>query len=449
MNKKKKGLRKKQVMNRTTNKNLFLVCAVITIALVFAVPAAGSNDNLKRELEEQIRQKEIEIQEHQKNIEQSQQEAHSLKNEIRILENQIDKIYLEIKQVDLSIQRSTLDIQEVDEQIKDIENNVLKKKELLGEYLRTVARYDQETLLEVILKNDKFSDLFNEINTLEEVQRDAHDVLAEIRALKEQLAAQKEELEDERQSQNQLKAFQLVQKRSVEGVQWQKENLLDRTKGQEREYQRLIRGAETDIAHIKEQLSLLEKYNMTLDDAVQTAIFAASKTGIRPAFLLGVLEAESRLGLNTGTGNWEKDMYQCYRKLGYITRAEKEKTAFLQICEELGLNPVLQPVSAEPWYGCGGAMGIGQFMPTTWLAYREQVIAATGSPHPNPWVPRDAFMAAAIKLSQGGANQRTEIGERTAYAKYLAGGNYKKWLYHKIVTYVITLTGKFQEQYFE
>lgn len=57
-------------------------------------------------------------------------------------------------------------------------------------------------------------------------------------------------------------------------------------------------------------------------------------------------------------------------------------------------------------------------------------------------------MAAAIKLSQGGADQRTEIGERTAYAKYLGGSNYSKWVYHSVTDYVIKLANNFQQQYF-
>lgn len=211
----------------------------------------------------------------------------------------------------------------------------------------------------------------------------------------------------------------------------------------------MVKSVEKEITFIREQLSLLERYHITLEEAIQDAIFAGSQTGVRPAFLLGVLEAESRLGLNVGTGNWREDMYNCYRSLGYITRAEKEKNAFFQICQELGLNPDSQPVSAEPWYGCGGAMGIAQFMPTTWLAYRDRAAALTGHNPPSPWNHRDAFTAAAIKLAAGGANQRTEIGERHAYAKYLGGSRWQRWVYNKVTDYVIKLAANFQQQYFK
>ena len=419
----------------------FLICPLVLFA--------ADTDEIKRDLENQIKQKQEEIDQHQDKIQETQGKAKTLNNEISILEEQIKKIRVEMNQIDLTIQKSTLNIQEIDKQIETLEQSVDEKKKLLAEYIRVFARYDQETLLEVILKNEKFSDFFDEIKAFETIQEEIHSILEAIGQLKEILLEDKEKIKVEREEQNILKSFQMVQSRSVESIQNQKESILNKTKGEERLYQQMIQGVEKDIIYIKEQLSLLERYNITINEAVQYAIFASSKVGIRPAFLLGVLEAESRLGINVGTGNWKEDMYQCYRKLGYITTAEKQKKAFLQICESLGINPDTQPVSAEPWYGCGGAMGVGQFMPATWLAYADQVAGLTGNNPPNPWNHKDAFMASAIKLSQGGADQRTEVGERTAYGKYLGGSNYKKWMYHSVTNKVISLANNFQKEYFD
>ncbi|NQV00734.1 MAG: lytic murein transglycosylase [Parcubacteria group bacterium] len=430
-------------------KIFLIVCAVaICLLVLLIIPLivqASDADVIKQDLENQIKQKQQEINQYQQNIKTNQQKSKTLENEISILEDQIDKIQVEIKQVDLIIQGSTLNIQEIDIEINKLNDRINQEKNLLAEYIRRVAMHDQDTLLEMILRNEKFSDFFNQISALENVQEQTQGVLASIQGLKEESEEQKAELEDEREEQSRLQSLQLIQRRTVEQRQWQKEDLLDQTKGEEYRYQQLIKNAESAITYITEQISFLADK----DEAIQYAIFASSKTGIRPAFLLGVLQAESDLGGNVGTGNWQKDMYQCYRSIGYLTRAENEKNAFMQICEELGLNPDLQPVSAEPWYGCGGALGVAQFMPATWMAYKDRVAALTGHNPPNPWNHQDAFMAAAIKLSNGGANQRNEIGERTAYAKYLGGSRYERWIYSKVTDYVIQLTANFQRQYFE
>ena len=425
---------------------------IVFLIFLFLIPSfvnADVIDDLKKDLENQIEQKQQEINQYENNINQNQQKSKTLENDINILEDQINKIRIELNQFDLIIQKSTLNIQGIDQEINILKDNVNQKKDLLSEYLRTMARCDDESLLEVILKNEKFSDFFDELNALENVQEQIHGILMAVNEIKGELQNQKDELEGEREEQNRLKSFQLSQQRNVENKQWQKEDLLDKTKGEDIRYQQLIESTGDQIVYIKEQISLLEKYNLTLEEAVQNAIFAATKTGIRPAFLLGVLESESRLGLNVGTGTYYKDMYLCYHSLGKITQANKEKNAFLQICEELGLNPDTQPVSAEPWYGCGGAMGVAQFIPTTWMAYRDRIAELTGHNPPNPWNHRDAFTAAAIKLSNGGANQRTEIGERTAYAKYLGGSRYSRWIWHQYTDKVINLANNFQKQYFE
>lgn len=440
---------------KTSKLNLFFgMFLIVSLLSSLVIPSntegssATEQAKLRQELQQKMNELQQQIQEYQRNIQNNQSKAQSLKNEISILEDGISKIHLQIEEIDLAIQESELSIGEAEKEIQNIENRIGTEKKTLAEYLRAINRCDQENLLEIMLKKDNLSDFFNEVNALESVQFKIHETLDRIRQSKEDLEKEKSVLEDERDEKYRLKSSQVLQRRSVEMKQQQKENILRETRGQEELYQEKIVENEEDIEYIKEQLSLLDKYNITLDDAINNAILAATKTGIRPAFLLGVLEAESRLGQNLGSGNWREDMYQCYRKIGYVTRAEKEKNAFLQICQELGLNPDTQPVSGEPYYGCGGALGVAQFMPTTWLAYKDQVASLTGHNPPSPWRPVDAFMAAAIKLANGGANSREEVGERTAYAKYLAGGYYKKWMYRAETNKVISLTNSFHQQYF-
>ncbi len=437
-------------MSKLFKKSLFLAALFLFFLITpFFVLQAASADDLRRDLENQIRQKQEEITQHQQNIQTSQQKAKTLNNEIQIIENQIKKIRAEIDQLDLIIQESALNIQEVDIQINILEGKIDQKKDLLAEYIRTVARFDQETLLEVILKNEKFSDFFDEINALESAQEKIHSILGAVREVKEELNAERQNLEEERIAQGRLKSLQLAQKRTVENKQWQKEDLLNKTRGEERLYQQMIQGAQEEIVFIKEQLVLLEKYNLTEEEMIRSAIFAGAKTGIRPAYLLGVLENESRLGLNVGTGDWRTDMYQCNLNRGYITMGTNLKNAFLQICQELGLNPDTQLVSAKPsaYKGCGGAMGIAQFMPTTWLAYKDRIAAMTGNNPPNPWVSIDAFTASAIKLRDAGAWAQTYEAERKAYAIYI-GGKYWQGLL-SIAGRAMLYADGFQKQYFD
>ena len=425
---------------------------IVFLIFLFLIPFfvnAASSDSLKKDLENQIEQKQQEINQYQKDISKNQEKEKTLNNEINIIEGQINKIEVEISQLDLVIQDSVLSIQDVDAQISILEDNIDGKRNLLSEYLRTMARCDDESLLEVILKNEKFSDFFDELNSLENVQEQIHDVLVIIYEIKEESNIERQRLDQERMTQSRLKSLQLVQKRNVENKQWEKEDLLDKTKGEEYLYQQMIEGNKEKIAFIKEQLVLLDKYNLTEEEMIRSAIFAGAKTGIRPAYLLGVLENESRLGLNVGTGDWRTDMYECNLNRGYITMGINLKNAFLQICQGLGLNPDSQPVSAKPsaYKGCGGAMGIAQFMPTTWLSYIDRISVITGNNPPNPWRPVDAFTASAIKLADAGASAQTYNAERNAYAMYI-GGKYWRGLLN-IADRAMVYADGFQKQYFQ
>jgi len=256
---------------------------IVFLIFLFLIPSfvnADVIDDLKKDLENQIEQKQQEINQYENNINQNQQKSKTLENDINILEDQINKIRIELNQFDLIIQKSTLNIQGIDQEINILKDNVNQKKDLLSEYLRTMARCDDESLLEVILKNEKFSDFFDELNALENVQEQIHGILMAVNEIKGELQNQKDELEGEREEQNRLKSFQLSQQRNVENKQWQKEDLLDKTKGEDIRYQQLIESTGDQIVYIKEQISLLEKYNLTLEEAVQNAIFAATKTGI-------------------------------------------------------------------------------------------------------------------------------------------------------------------------
>jgi membrane-bound lytic murein transglycosylase B len=93
----------------------------------------------------------------------------------------------------------------------------------------------------------------------------------------------------------------------------------------------------------------------------------------------------------------------------------------MKITSNLGLNPDTMPVSRKPNYGCGGAMGPAQFLPSTWLRYADEVAQLTGHNPPNPWNPQDAFQASAVFLAKAGAASQTTAGEIAAAKTYLSG----------------------------
>ncbi len=117
---------------------------------------------------------------------------------------------------------------------------------------------------------------------------------------------------------------------------------------------------------------------------------------MRPAVILGILAEESNLGENVGTGNWKTDMHPT-----------RDQPVFATLMAELGLDPDQQKVSKKPWYGWGGAMGPAQFIPSTWVGYKDRVAKIVGQNPPNPWDARTAIFASAMLMMDNGADEQT------------------------------------------
>lgn len=111
------------------------------------------------------------------------------------------------------------------------------------------------------------------------------------------------------------------------------------------------------------------------------------------------------------------------------------------------MDPNITPVSCAMTdkngnqIGWGGAMGPAQFIPSTWMGYKDKVSALTGSNPANPWDIRDAFAAAAIKLVAGGADG-TKQGEWNAAMRYFSGSTNSRYSFYG--DSVATLADKYQ-----
>ena len=408
---------------------LIAILAVMIIAPLFVFAQAA--DPAKRtQLESQISAIENEIAGLDQELVQIRGRKETLKNEIARLDNEIKRAELTIRGMNLSISQTEGSIGLRVESIREAEIKMEKQRKSLSEYLRTIYKHDELSLIEMLLVRKDISQFFQEVSALENVQKDINQSLDDLTLLKEQLQKEKDELEDKREELLSLRALAQVQKQNVVSKKGERDKILKVTQGQESNYQKLIQTKRQDIAAIRAQIQYLGKAGVTAEEAVKYATLAAKRTGIRTAFLLGLLEVETgrryeegiiTAGSHTGNGNWYTDLYLCYINLGKPSSAEKQKNAFMQITSKLGYNPDTRPVSRKPNYGCGGAMGPAQFLPSTWLLFDDKVADLTGHNPPDPWNIEDAFTAAALYLSDAGAKSKTRTAELRAAKAYISG----------------------------
>ena len=391
-------------------------------------------------LEQELAELEKQIAGYETVITDKRREATTLERDIAILDARMQKARLAIRQRELRIQELGSAIDERSERIVLLLEKMEREKASLAELLRRIDEIDQTALVEILLSYDDLSDFFVDLDAFDSIQAAVQRSFSDIRDDKAATEIEREELRQRRSEELELRAIQKLEEERLRENEREKQRILAATKGEERAYQQLLDVRKKDAAAIRSELFLLVgSPDIPFGKALELALLALEKTGVRPAFLLGIIAEESNLGANIGTGNWRQDLSH--------SRCERQREAFVQITGELGFNPDAMPVSRKAWYGyCGGAMGPAQFIPTTWLLYKDLVAKATGHNPPNPWDPLDAFMASAMLLRDNGAAGGTYATERRAALRYLAGSNWQKPAYAFYGDDVMALADKYQRQ---
>ncbi|MDD5032986.1 MAG: hypothetical protein PHC85_02645 [Candidatus Pacebacteria bacterium] len=416
----------------------FLLAAFFSGGFLFAEEIdSNSVQNRRARLEAELSQLEKQIEEQSLLIQSKQRESTTLERDISIFTAQINKAKLEIKARDIAIAELNDGIKEKTGVIGDLEQKTFQEKISLSELLRRVDEMDSTSLVEIVLGYDTLSEFFEDFNSFESIQKELQVSLVEIENTQTRTEEERTSLENKKSEETELKYIQESEKKKSEQKEADKKRLLKITKGQEAEYQKILAKNQKSAAAIRTELFALRgSAAIPFEKAVEYANTAWRLTGVRPAFLLGVIAEESNLGENVGTGNWRVDMHPT-----------RDVPVFKEITAELGLDPDQMPVSKKAWYGWGGAMGPAQFIPSTWVLYKDKVASLTGHNPPNPWDPYDAFIASAILLKENGAAAGTYSAERLAALRYLAGWkNAQKAAYAFYGDDVMELAAKYQQQ---
>ncbi|PIP86589.1 hypothetical protein COV42_00390 [Candidatus Campbellbacteria bacterium CG11_big_fil_rev_8_21_14_0_20_44_21] len=417
----------------------FFIFFLFSALPVFVFGQASENVQSRRaQLESELLQIEKEIEEQRVFLSAKQQERVTLERDVAIFDAKIEKSQLDIRKTDLNIESLSRDIGGKAETIIKLDEKISREKRSLAEIIRRTNEIDNFSLVEVVLNNRNFSDFFEDIDSFDSVKLALRESFVEIEATKNYTTSEKKSLEDKRGEEQELRQIQVLQRRRLEEQKTERKAILDATRGEEGVYQKIIASKEKTAQEIRAELfALRDSAAIPFEKALALAEEAEKRTGVRAAFILGILAEESNLGENVGTGIWRQDMHP-----------DRDRPIFAVIASTLGFNPDDLPVSKKPWYGWGGAMGPAQFIPSTWACFTGYVNTQTNSCRwgtgysgvwtylpekdrirkllrenrpANPWEPQDAIMASADLLSDNGASKGGYAAERLAALRYLAG----------------------------
>lgn len=404
-------------------KKYFLAVSFVAILAFFVVGQIflwqGLSLNAKADDAESIQD---DISDLQKKLEKEKKAQEKLQQNLGQIKQSVNLVQKDINKTQSVIKDASQNINRKEEEVSNLNNQISLQKELLKNFIQQVYYNQNQPILNVVLVSNDFSKLFSETDhfltlgdKIQEIAQQISDNVGQLEQDKAELAEMKQAhediLDDKVDQKEDLVADQVVVQKSVA------------------EKQKSIDKLNKELSQLQGDLNTLLGKSYSAKNIMDAVEFASEKTGVPKGFLIGVLKMETNLGANVGGCTYaqvEDGAEASYKakKLGktaWNTFLNRRDT-FKKITDELDLDYRKQKVSCNPkgYTGTGGAMGVAQFMPDTWMAYKSQVTTYTGNKPPSPWNLGDGVMAMALKLGRvPGVTDGKKSAFKSAACSYL------------------------------
>jgi peptidoglycan hydrolase CwlO-like protein len=418
----------------------------VTVVLLFSaiailpsfLEAQTLTPGQRAELEAELARVEAEQKQAEQDLASAQNQSASLSRDIKVLDAKIKAAQLNIKAKTLLIQTLGNDITSKVKQIGKLEDRIERGKDTLEQLMKKTNEVGSYSLPEVLLSQTTITGFFRDIDSFEDVEDGLKSTFDQIRSDKAETQAEKTSLDKRRNAEIDARHTIEQEQKNIQSDEKEKQRLLSLSKNSEKSYATLLAEKKARAAQIKATLfPLVGGEPIPFGDAYRYALEAQKKTGVRPAFLLGIFAQES--SLDKGDATFGKHVGSCYltdastgsgvrastrAQLEDVMKAPRDTVPFVEITKALGYDPYTTLVSCPLNVGYGGAMGPAQFIASTWMLVKDGLARNLGiSGMPNPWNPAHAFMASAMYLSDLGADGGTYSAERNAACKYYSGGS--------------------------
>ena len=409
----------------------FLMASFAVLDTVTPAFAQTSKEAERAKLEAELAELEKDIAQKQASLDDQKKHSGTIQKDVNILAAQIAASKAKIKSKQLTIQKLTGDISNKSKTINLLSQKLFREKESLGQLIRKTDEIDDKNIIHLLLGSQTVSESYKDLDSFASLGDSIKESLEEVRGTKKQTEIEKSSLEQKQDQELDAKVELESQKKVVEKSETEKKQLLSVSKQKEQAYQALLKERAAKKAQILAALfSLRDTAAIPFGDALKYATLASEKTGVRPAFILAILKQESAWGKNVGS---------CYltdpetgagvgkntgNTVSSVMKPTRDVAPFMEITKALGRDPYKTLVSCPiAGYGYGGAMGPAQFIPSTWKLMQSKIASSLGVSTPDPWNPRDAFMASALYLDDLGAGKGGYTAERTAACRYYGGGS--------------------------
>jgi len=252
------------------NKNMRLCLCLIVIGAIFisfCSPQALASDadeieTLNQEVNEKKSAMDLinsQINAYKTKISQKQAQIQTLEEQTEVIENRIAKAELDITVVRMESDALNLEISLLEKQIDIKEQEIDLQKNTLAKVIRRINKLDQRTYLEVLLANDSFSEFFDQLKYVEDIQSDLQELLTNVQSLKTNLEDKKSKRETKKDQLEQTRLRLEQEQADLTEELALKDIFIKETESSENIYQQFVSELREEQQYIDNEIAYLEK----------------------------------------------------------------------------------------------------------------------------------------------------------------------------------------------
>lgn len=244
----------------------WLVLILGLVAALFFVSPSSARADLVEDLRKSIDQKNEEIRQLEERAKKFKDEIASKKQIGRTLQGELTRINSTVKKLqndiaitEKKIQRVGLEIRQAKSEISEKEASVQRMKMGLVGLIQVLSEQDKQSPLGILVQHSNLSAFFHQVDSNNIVQRKLVESVETLRDLQGELKTKKARAEDKKEELEDLEGSLQDNKKINEEVKQEKNDLLQRTKNQEKSFQKLLDENEEKQEKILKEIEDMEE----------------------------------------------------------------------------------------------------------------------------------------------------------------------------------------------
>ena len=288
----------------------FFIGLVLPVSLSFTHQALAQNQ--VRELQNQIADRndrlaaiEAEIAKYEAELQEVGAERQTLQSAINRLETERKKVNAEISKTESLISSTDLEINKLVFEITSTEQDIEQARQAISEIIRSQYKAGEESLIEMLLRNEKLSEFWSEIDTFDDIKNEMASKVAALNELQQNLESNRDVSESKRNQLTSLKEQYSDQNEVLVNSKAEQAELLSATKNEEAEYQALLAQQQAAREQIERELREFESqlqfildpntipapgtpvFNWPVDNVIITQLFGGTEFAARNPGIYG------------------------------------------------------------------------------------------------------------------------------------------------------------------